>query len=162
MTTLTMNTDHADGQSDEQYSGLSRDDLFHLLKSERRRRAIRYILDHEEIDGSEEIRMRPLAEWVAAQEYDKTVAALHSDERQRVYITLYQSHLPQLEKYGVIDYDQSRGIIEARPALRELDSYIESPVGFWPDLDPFWRGFVAGVAVMMVALLTLHTLMVLP
>lgn len=105
----------------EQFT-LEKDELFHLLKSERRRRALRYLLDAE----SEPVRMRTLAEAVAAEEYDKTVEQLHTDERQRVYITLYQSHLPQLDRAGVIDYNQSRGQITTTPLVEEFEDYLET------------------------------------
>jgi hypothetical protein len=101
---------------------LEKDELFHLLKSERRRRALRYLLDAEE----EPVQMRTLAEAVAAEEYDKTVEALHTDERQRVYITLYQSHLPQLDRAGVIDYNQSRGQITTKPLIEAFETYLET------------------------------------
>lgn len=101
---------------------LEKDELFHLLKSERRRRALRYLLDADE----EPVRMRTLAEAVAAEEYDKTVEELHTDERQRVYITLYQSHLPQLDREGVIDYNQSRGQITTTPLIEEFEDYLET------------------------------------
>lgn len=104
---------------------IEKDELFHLLKSERRRRALRYLLDAEE----EPVRMRTLAEEVAATEYDTTVEALSSDERQRVYITLYQSHLPQLDRAGVIEYNQSRGRITTNPLIEEFDAYLERSGG---------------------------------
>lgn len=111
----------ADGETEEPAT-LEKDELFHLLKSERRRRALRYLLDADE----EPVQMRTLAEAVAAEEYDKTVQALHTDERQRVYITLYQSHLPQLDRAGVIDYNQSRGQITTKPLIEEFEEYLET------------------------------------
>lgn len=111
---------HLDAATED---SIDKDELFHLLKSERRRRALRYLLDADE----EPVRMRTLAEEVAATEYDTTVEALSSDERQRVYITLYQSHLPQLDRAGVIEYNQSRGRITTNPLIEEFDDYLEGP-----------------------------------
>lgn len=111
---------HLDAATED---SIEKDELFHLLKSERRRRALRYLLEANE----EPVRMRTLAEAVAATEYDTTVQALSSDERQRVYITLYQSHLPQLDRAGVIDYNQSRGRITTNPLIEEFDDYLEGP-----------------------------------
>lgn len=112
----------AEREAEAEEQTLKKDELFHLLKSERRRRALRYLLDADE----EPVRMRTLAEAVAAEEYDKTVEELHTDERQRVYITLYQSHLPQLDREGVIDYNQSRGQITTTPLIEEFEDYLET------------------------------------
>lgn len=128
---------------------LDRDELFHLLKSERRRRALRYLLAADE----ETVVMRDVAEAVAAEEYDTTVARLGSEERQRVYITLYQSHLPQLAKAGVITYDQRRGHVTSTPLIEAFEAYLSdsSP----EDLDSERRGWMALAGFGVGALLTL-------
>lgn len=79
-------------------------ELFHVLRNERRRATLRYL---DGRDGT--VRMRDLAEQVAAWEHDTTIARLHSDERQRVSNSLSQSHLPKLGDAGTIRYDQDRG-----------------------------------------------------
>lgn len=104
---------------------LESDVLFHLLQSERRRRALRYLVAADE----EPIDMRDLTEAVAAAEYDTTVQALDSENRQRVYITLYQSHLPQLEAAGVIEYDKNRGTIRVTPLIDAFDEYVAADSG---------------------------------
>lgn len=108
---------------------LSTDDVFHLLQSQRRRAAIRYLWD---TDGP--VEMRDLAEQVAAWENDTTVHALTSDERQRAYIPLYQSHLPKLDEEGVIDYDKNRGIVKKTPLVSQLERYLDAGRG--PDIEP--------------------------
>ena len=120
VTIQTQETETEIGAFEEQT--LDEDELFHLLKSERRRRALRYLLNAE----TEPVEMRTLAEAVAAEEYNTTVEALHSDQRQRVYITLYQSHLPQLDRAGVIEYNQSRGRITTTPLIEEFEPYLET------------------------------------
>lgn len=45
-------------------------------------------------------------------ENDTTVKRLSSDQRKRVYIGLYQCHLPKMDKLGVVEYDKNRGRIE--------------------------------------------------
>ncbi|WP_440010500.1 DUF7344 domain-containing protein [Halomicrococcus sp. SG-WS-1] len=99
---------------------LTADQAYHLLQNERRRNVLRYLRDVDE-----PVEMRDVAEQVAAWENDTTVAALSSDERQRAYIPLYQSHLPKLDEEGVIDYDQSRGIVEPTPLVEVLNEYLE-------------------------------------
>ncbi|MFC6955387.1 DUF7344 domain-containing protein [Halorubellus litoreus] len=99
-----------------------KDEMFHLLQNRRRRDVLRYL---RETEGA--VRMRDVAEQVAAWENDTTVQQLSSDERQRVYIGLYQTHLPSLDDEGVIDYNQDRGYVEPQPLLEELVPYLDDP-----------------------------------
>jgi len=106
----------------EEEALLSKDQIFHILQVQRRRDVLRYL------KGTEgPVRMRDVAEQVAAWEHDTTVAALTSEERQRVYIALYQAHLPKLDTEGIIDYQQSRGIVERTPVADQFDPYLETP-----------------------------------
>ncbi|MBV0925473.1 hypothetical protein KTS45_14795 [Halomicroarcula limicola] len=114
-------TDTAD-DGDDAPTAISKDDLFHVLQNERRRRVLAYIIHN---DGPFE--MRTIAEQVAAWEHDTTVRQLMSDERQRVYIALYQSHLPKLDDIGLIEYNQSRGVVEATALLDSVSKYVDSP-----------------------------------
>ncbi|WP_336036861.1 DUF7344 domain-containing protein [Halobacterium yunchengense] len=98
---------------------LSDDKVFHLLQNRRRRAVIRYLRGTDET-----VSMRDIAEQVAAWEHDTSVAALDSDERQRVYIPLYQNHLPKLDDEGVIEYDQSRGTVKRTPVADQLERYL--------------------------------------
>lgn len=104
----------------EPINPLPKDETFHLLSNQRRRDALRYLADH---DGS--VDMRDLAEQVAAWEQGTTVQQLTSQERQRVYIALYQTHLPKLADHGVISYDQSRGTIERTERADQLEPYLD-------------------------------------
>ena len=99
---------------------LSRDQVHHILQNQRRRNVLRFLRG---VEGS--IRMGDVAEHVAAREYDTTVEQLRSKERQRVYIALYQSHLPKLDRVGLIDYNQDRGIVTPRPELEQLYPYLD-------------------------------------
>lgn len=119
-----MEATDADGEDGNEKSPaspeLTEDQIFHILQNERRRNVLRYLQDTDE-----PVRMRDVAEQVAAWEHDTTVEALTSDQRQRVYIPLYQSHLPKLDTEGIIDYQQSRGIVERRPAAAQLEPYLD-------------------------------------
>jgi hypothetical protein len=101
---------------------LDPDNVFHLLQNQRRRYALRY-LDAVE---SETVRMSDLAEQVAAWEHDTDPQSVSSRQRQRVYIPLYQNHLPKLARHGVIDYQQSRGIVTRLDAADQLDEHLPS------------------------------------
>lgn len=113
---------HETAQWDDRSSDaaeIGQDQLFHLLQNERRRRALDFLRDR---DGP--VRMREVVDHVAAAEQGTSVDALRSDERKRVHIALYQSHLPKLDQAGIIDYDQDRGLVERTPLAAELDHYL--------------------------------------
>ncbi|GAA0231538.1 hypothetical protein ACFFQF_25790 [Haladaptatus pallidirubidus] len=114
--------DEFENEVEERPEPLSRDKIFHILQTQRRRDALRYL---KSTDGP--IEMRDLAEQVAAWENDTTVRKLSSNERQRVYIALYQSHLPKLDNEGIIEYNQSRGIVERGPLADQFDPYLDTP-----------------------------------
>lgn len=106
--------------NEDEPNTLTKDKIFHILQTQRRRHALRYLKEHDT-----PVEMRDLAEQVAAWENDTTVQALASNERQRVYIALYQSHLPKLDEEGIIEYNKSRGIVERGQLADEFDPYLE-------------------------------------
>jgi hypothetical protein len=99
---------------------IGRDDAFHLLSNSRRRAVMRRLL---EVEGSTEL--GDLAEHVAALENGCERSELSSDDRKRVYISLYQGHLPKLAEHGVVDYDQARGTVTPRPLVRAFVPYLD-------------------------------------
>lgn len=111
-----------DGERSESAS-LSTDEVFHILQTKRRRDVLRYLRREP---GP--VEMRELAEQVAAWEQGSSVAELSSSERQRVYISLYQSHLPKLDEEGIVDYDKDRGMVERTPAAAQFDPYLGESV----------------------------------
>lgn len=113
-----------DSDAGSEERAIDRDELFHLLQNERRRRALDYLRRQE---GP--IRMRDVVDHVAAEEHDTSPEALRSDERKRVHIALYQSHLPKLDQVGVIDYNQDRGVVTRTSLADQLDPYLEAAAG---------------------------------
>lgn len=99
---------------------LARDDIFHVLQCRRRRLVLKYLQEHDT-----PAKMTDITEKIAAVEHDTTVAALKSQERQRVYIALYQSHLPKLDEEGIIEYQQNRGIVERTERTDAFDRYLD-------------------------------------
>lgn len=95
-------------------------DVFDVLKNERRRAVIRYLLEH---GGSADL--SDVAEHVAAGENDTTVRLLTSQERKRVRISLYQCHLPRMDSLGVIEFDKDRGTLTLRDAVSQLRPYLD-------------------------------------
>lgn len=103
-------------------SGISKDGAFHILQNPRRRAVLRYLLEHDEIGV---FQMEEITREVAAWEHDTIIHGLTSDERQRVHIALYQTHLPTLDEYGVIEYDQSQGLVEPTDLIYALEPFLD-------------------------------------
>ncbi|MFH5802295.1 hypothetical protein [Haladaptatus sp. CMAA 1911] len=143
---------------------LKDDQIYHLLQNERRRHVLRYL---HETEG--EVSMRDIAEQVAAWENETSVQAITSSERQRVYIPLYQSHLPKLDEKGIIEYDQSRGTVREMDAADVLYEYLK-PETCDDDVDEEgnthtstrWERYYLGVSGLGATLLAGSTLGVSP
>ena len=91
------------------------------IVSNRRRRLIVDVLDkYGALCASD------LAREVASIETDKPVDHLDQDEYKRVYVALYQTHGPKLEKSGVLDvedrdlYVQGERFNESKRVIRAL------------------------------------------
>jgi hypothetical protein len=100
--------------------------VFGILKNSRRRRVIRYLRRQEA-----QVTVSDLAEHIAAIENDTEPAKLSSKQRKRVYVGLYQCHLPKMDDAGVIEYDKDRGTIEFGENAPAFEAYLESAL----DLD---------------------------
>lgn len=98
---------------------LSENEVHELLRNERRRAVLRIIRD-----GSDSVPVRDLAERIAAEETG-TEPAPRSD-RQSVYISLIQTHLPKLDDASVIDYDDQHKTITPGPATDQLVTQMET------------------------------------
>jgi hypothetical protein len=100
---------------------LAKDVLFDLLKNQRRRDALTYLAAN---DGR--TTLSDMAEHIAAKENDLPVESINSKQRKRVYIGLYQCHLPKLADAGVVDFDKDRGTIELCDLATQLYPYIDT------------------------------------
>ena len=107
------------GVDPENGDRLPYDVVFRLLANERRRHTLTYLTECENPTT-----LSNLAEHIASLENGKSVRALSSSERKRVYVGLYQCHLPKMDDANVIDYNQSRGTIELRPEADQLLHYL--------------------------------------
>lgn len=110
---------------------LSDDAIFGLLKNQRRRDALRFLNEHGGTSTLSE-----LAEHIAAKENDIEVRQLSSDQRKRVYIGLYQCHLPKMDSAGVIDFDKNRGDVELCEPADQLLPYVKGTEVDGPDAEP--------------------------
>ena len=105
--------------STERRRDLPKDVVFGLLSAERRRRVLR-LLDLNRGEAT----IGDLAEHIAAEENDIDVAQLSSAQRKRVYVGLYQCHLPKMDDADVIDFDQARGTVELAECAGQLFPHL--------------------------------------
>ena len=131
----------ADDAEDGDEFGLSPDLAFDLLKNERRRRVLHYLADD---DG--QVTLGDLAEHIAALENDTTVQALTSTERKRVYVGLYQVHLPKMDDAGVVTFDRNRGTVEADEHAETLTAYLDRDEDGGRPWPRYYAGISAGSA----------------
>lgn len=100
---------------------LSLDLVFEVLKNERRRRVLQYLRD-----SSGTVSLSDVAEHIAAIENDKPEKALSSQERKRVYVGLYQCHLPKMDDTDVVDFNGNRGTIDLGDNAEQLYPFLEA------------------------------------
>ena len=97
------------------------DEVGLVLKNERRRMIV-YAIAEADV---ERLKLGDVSEMIASSEFEKPPNHLNSKERKRVYIGLYQTHLPKLDKIRVVDYNQDRGTLERGPKFASMLQVLE-------------------------------------
>jgi hypothetical protein len=116
---ITAATDGSRGESSGPTEpAIDRNDVFHVLRNRRRRYALHALKSRDE-----PVELGDLAEQVGAWEYDVAPRELTSQQRKRVYNSLQQTHLPELDETGLVDFE--RGTAELTERAHELDVYLE-------------------------------------
>ena len=103
----------------EETSGVGMDEVFEILKNQRRQHVLRYLAAADGV-----VRLGEVAEHIAAWENDKAVHQITSQERKRVYVGLYQCHLPKMDDMGAIEFNKPRGRIERGPSIELFEQYL--------------------------------------
>lgn len=98
---------------------LTREVVFDLLNSPRRRFVIHFLSTQQE-----SIQLQSLADQVAAWEDGVPVDELTAEQKKRIYVSLYQTHVPKLVKVGLITFDKETGIVEITDRVAELTHYL--------------------------------------
>lgn len=115
--TVAVDPDEAAADRDEP---LPLDVVFGILKNRRRRLVLKHL-----VEESATSTLSDLAERIAAVENNKSENALSSSERKRVYVCLYQCHLPKMDDADVIDFDDNRGSVELADNVNALTQYLD-------------------------------------
>jgi hypothetical protein len=129
-------------------SELSQDVVFDILSSPRRRYVLYYLRTTDE-----SVKLTDLAEQVAAWENETDPDKITEQERKRVYVSLYQTHIPRLDDAGIIDYDKESGDIALAEDATNIDDYLSSPEETIP-----WQQIylvLAGVSALLLGLTVL-------
>ena len=112
------------------------DQVFGILKNQRRRYVLEFLNE-----ADEEVTLSEVAEQVSAWENDKDISQISSKERKRVYVGLYQCHLPKMDAMGIVSFNKPRGVIELGEDTEEVYKYLE--MSEEPDEPPWYVYSVA-------------------
>lgn len=118
---------------------MSQDVVFDVLSNSRRR----FLLSRLQ-ERNEPVELVELANEIAAWENETTVDELTDKQSKRVYVSVYQTHVPKLESVGLIEYDPDTGLISLAPKARQIDQYMPSEES---EGRP-WHRYYAGLAVL--------------
>lgn len=125
-------------------SELALDDAFNILSNSRRRYILYYLYTRGEPATIDE-----LAGQIAAWENEIPIESLDDTARRRVYVSLYQTHLPKLDDFGIADYDRDDGTVTLTERAEEIVRYL--PVEEREQRDFTW--YYVGLSAVAVALL---------
>jgi DNA-binding transcriptional ArsR family regulator len=123
------------------------DRVFEILQNRRRRLVLAYLRSHESTTLSD------LARHVAAAENGIEEAAVSSSQRKRVYVSLYQAHLPKLDDVDAISFDRDRGTVERAPHAAELLAYLDRLDDRATQSEPTGGAFGVGTVALLAAAL---------
>jgi len=129
---------------------LSQDQVFEVLQSMRRRYAVHYLRrENCRVDFSD------MTDHVAAWEYNTSPTDLLSEQRKRVYVSLYQTHIPALAEAGIIDYNAETGKIRPTSRIRQFDNYLNVFIRPMLPWDRYYRGLALG-SVLLITGIWIH------
>jgi len=102
---------------------MSTDKILHLLSNQRRRYTIEYLGSHGPTNFPD------LVDRVAARELDTNPESVSGQERNRVRVSLYQTHLDALRDNHVIEFERKSGLIHPGPGLDRLLAVLDRVYG---------------------------------
>lgn len=115
--------------------GLQRDSIFDILNNRRRRYIFHYL---QQGDGTAQI--GEISDTVAAWENETEIHEVPSEARQRVYVSLLQTHLPKLDSEDVVDFDDDTGEVSISDNAASMKIYLETV----PENDILWAQYYLG------------------
>lgn len=96
------------------------DDPFELLANHRRRHILRCLAD-----SGGEAPLWELSRNVAAHETDTASEEVDEREIRRVYVSLYQTHVPTLQESGFVEYDETERQVRLGDRTDEIIALLQ-------------------------------------
>ena len=101
---------------------LEESEIFHILGNDRRRAIVTLLAENQErVDVSD------IATEIAERETD--TSPVPNNLYKSVYVSLQQTHLPQLEEDAVIEYDPDSKTIQPGPHFEDVLRYVDDSDG---------------------------------
>ena len=95
------------------------DRLFRLLSDYRRRHLLTYLSRNEEWT-----QLSTVADYIVTRELGLNPETV-PEERKRLYLTLYHTHVPKLVEPGYVYYDREHDCVRPAPGLDRLAPFLE-------------------------------------
>ncbi len=108
--TMSVQTDRDDR--------LAESEIFHILGNDRRRAIVQQLAD-----GTERLEVSAVATEIASRESEST--PVPNNLYKSVYVSLQQTHLPQLEEDDVIEYDSEAKAVSRGSQFQDVLGYID-------------------------------------
>lgn len=122
-----------------QSESLSQDDVFDILSSARRRFVLYYLRKK-----GEPVELSELAVELAAWENETPIDELTKQQRKRVYVSLYQTHIQKLADAGIVTYDKDSGMVTLARGARQIGAYLS--VGSEESSQTRWQAYYITLA----------------
>lgn len=110
--------EHTDNR---QLKSITTDELFTTLSNRRRRYVLHYM---KQDNDAGQVPIRELSEQLAAWENGVETDAVNPKQRKRIYSALHQTHLPKMDRLGIVTYDRNRGTVTMTDSLEQFDIYF--------------------------------------
>lgn len=124
---------------------LSPDQAFDILSNRRRRYALHYLSEHPEGETLQEL-ARELAAW----ENKIDIESVSKKQQKRVYVSLYQTHVPKLESTGVINHDDESGLLTLTGRANEVTTYLREDTERSDSWYVYYLGLVGASALFLI------------
>lgn len=98
---------------------MSQDDVFDILSNARRRFVLYYLRE-----AGEPVELGELARELAAWENETPASDLTTQQRKRVYVSLYQTHIQKLAEADIVEYDDDTRMVRLADAADEIGAYL--------------------------------------
>ncbi|MFT4931506.1 MAG: hypothetical protein ACI91T_001383 [Natronomonas sp.] len=123
---------------------LGETDIFEILQNDRRRAVLQVLST-----SAGQTDLRTLSRRIAEQETGESPPP--KNIRKSVYNSLHQTHLPKLERAGIVEYDTVRKVVALQDDAPYLDRYLQITTPYGGSWSTYYRT-IAAVGFLLVLL----------